>query len=541
MKQLSVKFQTGSSDSPTFDQIKLIPTRNGRVSYAQNINFDHPQLPSGLPTPGPSYTTYSGSPLTTYEITCSSTLFGTTGISTIYYGTKRIIPDGTQNLVVLSTSDGGITVVTEFTVSAGVSANIRVVDILAATINPSPSTVKTVFYFIFTANDGVFRIGYYDLTTFTIVKTLSDYSAELKPIGMGLGYNGQIQVYTANVIHQITLSNPNVAQSEVLVLPKTSIIRGMIQYQNLLLILASGTGGNLYAYLWDYNAPAPLRASPVPAIQILDAIVSDNNGNVIIFGHSEAGGVDTTNPEYGIYQFTGYGTNLLASYNDEPPSYVTFNSTSTRPINYGFDDVVYVDEHNMIWWMTNTGKLMRFNSQSRAIDNLVTFPGVTTPSVRNCINRMLGYAITVQYYTATGSKLALIREKESICENSNTTISSATTQLPLMISGLINLHKQSVLRMIITQLKRPIGQSATIELRKYYLDTSTNLITYTLLDTFTATPNPSEATFITRFTDFDVDNFAIGYYFNQGNATVSYPQPQAVISCTIYYKELNVR
>ena len=529
MKNISIPFQKGSADIPSFNNKNITLTSGGRVSYARNINFEHSLLPVGVPTVGPLFAVNgvyaSDKYATAWDIGRVSG-----NASTYFLGTR--INSGTTAYIlrVNSLTTNTITQTITFSTS-GMSGSYPIIQKLVFT--EITGSVYKIYTMVRHTDGGGNSIGWYEYnhntSTSTLIKNFTGLLGNSEVTDMLLGKDNKMYFAFG---YELWMYDPatGAATTNVINIPATYRIQGLAKWQNFLVIIAIGEEGGMEGFLWDYVSPTyNTRVASIP-IETLQEFCNDNSGNLYIFGSNSNSNANC------IYVFTGYGFRLLKEYNDYPPSGGSGKYQATCAAAGGF-----------IYWTSNTGEVLRYCSKNNNISLLVT-PYITTTN---------GYGnITIPYQGSNGIGIFSTYVYDSNASNSlvfesNTLVTDIqrgsplfdnTNQYPQIISGLISINKKSVLRRWIIQLKKPISQGKEIEVTKWYINSSGEL-TGSFLTTLTADSNTYDNTFYIRVCDYEVSNFALGLLFKIPSTAVADPfpvQPQAVLSASVDYEELSV-
>lgn len=512
MKYIDIPFKTGNTEGTRFDSINLAPTRDGRVSYSQNIVWDSNLMPAGIPIPGPAYSLTSVT--SSGEVTAKCYAFAA-GTPTYYYA---LTSAGSSTLY---SSTNGLTPLTSIaTLTNGISKDLVMVN------KPNGGGTYKAFLISMTDYSGNVKIDFYNVSDATGPQQLLNIGASLVA-NVLVGQDDNVYYSANNFVYMANMTNiASITQTQIITLPYIYRIKALARWNNYMAIIATKTGEDFTIFLWDYISTTYNSVSTPIGGNTLIELVNDLSGNLYLLVRE--GIVADGSAEYNIYAFSGYGFDKIYTFNDAPPSYN----------NNGKFQSIGLDAKGNFIWVTDTGAIMRYSRVLKTIANITSPASGFPPTVRNVIlisgdNNI----ITSQHRAAADS---LIETIVNTSVTSYTSPSLSTSQMPLLISGQQNLPKKSVIREIRTSIKKAVTYGRTIELRKYYLDAA-GAIQYTVLDTFSEDAT-LQSDFITRLCDYNVSDFAIGYFFAQGtiNTADTSVQPQALLECTLGFQPLSI-
>lgn len=488
----------------------LKPAAKGYMGYAQNIDSQSDEYGQGVLVPGPALNTLTGNSNLT-GVPMVRALFGQS--SGYLWFAEGIL--GATNIVrrIKNVLDGSIPQVDSTggtTVTHSGHSSVQVDDMVFR----SPSVGVNEIYIVGkdATDQWIQRFdataGSPSLTANTLTNSSSSYEHKLLS-----AKDNKIYIAHANLIDSFTTGY--VLNNAVLDIQPGWGATSLAEWNDFMAIAASyddpftfaqrKQGAKSGIFLWNYTDPSFKKAPVICPSRYISAIVQEPDGNLLVFGGLDEG--RTT-----LYEFTGYGYNVLYSYIGDMPR-------SRHSVDF--------DAEGRILWMTADGYLCRYDKRRGIFDNLGSV-GTTGGIVSRLLNTA-GYE-----FLTSGSSLGNYYAKRVSFGNyvGDADPGSDSSITPIAVSGLVDLPQKSIVKNVIVSLQKALQSGDKMEVRAYI----NGSLSSTLLGTMDYTNDGAVASKQVRSVQYNVDNVVIGVAWKMADNSTSAP---GLVQCELEYNIIN--
>jgi hypothetical protein len=501
MKPIEIIFSKGTQFPPKLGTLILKPTTPGKASYTQNIDVSSDEYGNSSIVPGPALT----------AITNNSELTGVPAFRQ-FYG-ENISPQGylwfsqgllgsASNVVrriknIVSGSTPQIDTGTSVTISPG-GTNPTITDLTRRVVTSTELIYVAIkddtasYVYSFDASDG---------TGSTLRATIAGWTGGFTdPILVYSTFDNNIYIIGQNRVDSLSIAHSQTINALALGLPLSTYATAAVDWQQQLVVASSSnkyglfstrkSGGRANLAIWDYVSPGITRNIPAPCRHI-SALVPTPDGTLLVFGGVDEG-------KSSIYQFTGYGFNLITQYIGDMPR-------SRHSVEF--------DGQGRIVWLTADGFLCRYDRSSGVFENLGR-----TYSTGGLLAKGIGSPIGNEFFVGVGQGTTYEMDIVSFGTYAGDNNGTDSTNTPMAISGTEILPPGTTIAAATLNLNKPLETGEKVILRIYKNGSITDYVDYLTME-YSADGAISSKREVKTLENINVFHVAAVYKMTSGSAT----------------------
>ena len=457
-KPITIRFDQGIQYPPKLGTLILKKTSNGKLAYAQNLNSASDEYGIGAATPGPFLRTLANQNKLTgvpwlrkyfraFPVT-DGFLYYVQGLRGNKQATlnrvKQVVSGQTPEIDTAIAGGLGADISTFFSPHNG-HTNVRIVE-----MEFRPDSNGNYYLYISLTDDTdcwivKMDIGSGGLST-SIVATNGNFTGGFTAMFPVLGADNNIYWIGKNRVSVIDTSDVYTVFGLQNGLPLGTYASCGIDWNNQLVVAYSSeafgdfsarlTGGSSGIILWDYVNANYNKKVPAPC-RYISALVTDPNGNLLCFGGRDEG-------KSSIYEFTGYGFNLLYTYIGDLPR-------NRHAIEF--------DSEGRIVWQTADGQICRYDRNRQVFDHLGTMP--TDQSTGGLLAKGIGFPAGNEFFAGSGDTNGYYLSAVDFA-NFNGDESGQGASASMGVAGIIDVPDDTTIASINWHLNRPLREGEKI-------------------------------------------------------------------------------
>lgn len=510
MPKIQLKYSKGVQPPAKLGTVILKPTAEGYLSYTQNVEVNNDEYGQGVLVPGPALNTLTGNSEIT-GVPFAKAFYGSS-VGYLYFAegllgnTNRIrrIKDILNGSIPSVDSSGSMTA----THSGHSSVVIDDMTFRATAIGTNQ------IYIV--GRDATDRwVQYFDPASpsLTGAQTLANSGAYEHKIHTA--QDNKVYVGHNNLLDSI--STVDVKSNGVLDIKVGWGVTALDDWNNFLAIAASHDDPFTFAqrkqgqvsgiFLWDFVSSSFEKDPIICPSRYISAMLQEPDGNLLVFGGLEQG--KTT-----LYEFTGYGYNVLYSYIGDMPRN---------------NHAVSFDAEGRIIWLTVDGYLCRYDKRNRIFDqlNVSSVSGQYGGFVSKLLNTA-GYEFVIAGGLSSGPSYFAKRVSFGNYIGDD---DAEDVDTPLAVTGLLSLPPRSMIECITISLQKNLAIGDKIEVR-LYKDGSAS---YSTLGTLSFATDGAIAGKKIYLRKYGMDNFCIGFAWKMTDNSTAAP---GIVSAELEFKPL---
>jgi hypothetical protein len=515
MPTIPITFNKGTQAPAKLGTAIVKPAGKDMMSYSQNVEVQSDEYGNGVLVPGPALVTIGNNSELT-GVPYVKAFWGSASQSAGYLYFAEGLLGATNKIRRIKDVISGSTPVIDTSDSLTVTHTAHATVVVDDMVIRNDGTNAFAYYVGQDATDGWIKKIQADTGTFSSTdSTISTLTANVPGSERKLLNASDGNIYIGHYNHIDSVSMADAYTNNVLDLKPDWGVTALAEWRLRMAIAYSDTrlwtfstrkyAGTSGIVLWNFIDPSFEEPIKCPS-RYISAVVNDPDGSLLVFG-----GVDEGKST--IYEFTGYGFNVLYSYIGD-----------LRRSRHSVD----FDGMGRVVFQTADGQWCRFDKRSGIFEHLGTI--TTGSSAGGVFTRLLG-GTGNEFFAASGTGSTYTGKRVTFGSYIGDGDSSDGVTTPLAISGQVSLPRKSIVTGIELNFNKNLESGEKVEARLYKNGSTST----TTLGTASFTTDGAISNKNVRGLETGVDNAAVGIAWKMTDASTTAP---GIESAFLHYNEI---